>query len=107
MCMPMHKCYHFLQLKRRNTLHGAKLATVTHEYENKRNSFHTRRKRSERRRRKLSTDFSPPSEGVTQLMVSCQQELEHDITSILHKKVSHSMFYYLGLLFDRKPIFLS
>ena len=75
-----------LQLKRRNTHHGAKLATVQHEYDHKRQSFRFDGKRPGTRR-KASANNSLPSEGVTSLMISCQQELEHDIHTILLKKV--------------------
>jgi hypothetical protein len=34
---------------------------------------------------------SKQSEGVTSLMVACQQGLEHDVTNIIYKKVKHLM----------------
>ena len=37
-----------------------------------------------------------PSEGVTNLMVACQQNLEHDVKALLHKKVSIKSVPYFG-----------
>ena len=81
------------QFKRRNTLHGSTLTTVKHEYDRNRLSYHSDGCGSTKGRRKISSGSIVPSEGVTALMVSCQQELEHDVHTILLKKVRESPFF--------------
>ena len=80
-------------------MHGAKLTTVNYEYDHKRRSFHSDGSRSAARR-KESTDHARPTEAVTSLMISCQQELEHDIHTILLKKVSNLMFVLAFLIWQ-------
>ena len=82
-----------LQLRRRNTHHGVKLTTVNHEYDHKRLSYRLDGYRPGAKR-KVSTDYILPLEAVTSLMISCQQELEHDIHTILLKKVGNTMIHY-------------
>ena len=80
-----------LKLRRRNTLHGSQLMTINHEYDEETLTFHSDRSRRGKGR-KSSYQWISKTEKVTSLMISCQQELEHDVHTILLKKVITEFF---------------
>ena len=67
-------------------MYGSKLNTINHEYDKERLALFSDGNRS-KKGKNISTDWTLPTEGVTSLMISCQQELEHDVHTILLKKV--------------------
>ena len=80
-----------VKLRRRNTLHGSQLMTINHEYDEETLTFHSDRSRRGKGR-KSSYQWISKTEKVTSLMISCQQELEHDVHTILLKKVITELF---------------
>ena len=88
-----------VKLRRRNTLHGSQLMTINHEYDEETLTFHSDRSRRGKGR-KSSYQWISKTEKVTSLMISCQQELEHDIHTILLKKVSNLMFLLAFLIWQ-------
>ena len=80
-----------VKLRRRNTLHGSQLMTINHEYDEETLTFHSDRSRRGKGR-KSSYQWISKTEKVTSLMIACQQELEHDVHTILLKKVITELF---------------